>query len=218
MTTGSGTVTRETRELRPFRAVELRCQGDLTLEQGDPRGIEIEAEDNILPLIETFTEGDCLVIRFERGLRRIRPTRPIRFRTATPELRAVEVSGSGSVYAPSVVTDALDLEVSGSGRLAVDALGAPALDTRISGSGHVHLEGSVDRQQIRISGSGDYRAAALDSRLASAAISGSGSASVRVREQLDADISGSGSVRYIGQPEVHARTSGSGRVRQEAAS
>jgi hypothetical protein len=71
----------------------------------------------------------------------------------------------------------------------------------------------VDRQNVQLSSSGDYRADSLVSREASVGLSSSGSATVRVSESLDARISSSGNVRYRGNPlKVASNTSSSGRV------
>lgn len=214
MVTGSGTVTSETRPLADWSAVTLACPGTLDLEIGANRGITIEAEENILPLIETYVEGDRLRIRFQPGLRSIKPTRPIQFRAATPSFDAMAVYGSGDIRAPRIERDDLTLDISGSGNIAVASANLSSLQTAISGSGVVTIRGGSVEQDIRISGSGNLHARELTSQRAHVNISGSGSAMVRIERELDGWISGSGSIVYSGQPSVTIRTSGSGRAVQ----
>ncbi len=72
--------------------------------------------------------------------------------------------------------------------------------------------GEADEQEIDISGSGDYRAEGLDSKLVKIGVSGAGSAIVNASEELDANVSGAGSVEYVGDPTVEQDVSGAGRV------
>lgn len=212
MVTGSGNVTSETRPLAEWTAVALSCPGTLDLEIGPNQGITIEAEDNLLPLIETHVDGDRLVIRFESGLRTIRPTKPIQFRAATPAIDAMTVSGSGSIRAPRIEGDGLALDVSGSGDIGIAEVNLSTIETRISGSGSVTIRGDAREAEIRITGSGDLNARDLTSQRAHVSISGSGSAMVRVEREIEGRISGSGSIIYSGQPSITIRTSGSGRA------
>jgi hypothetical protein len=214
MVTGSGNVTHETRPLAGWSAVDLSCPGMLELAIGENQGIEIEAEENILPLIETLVSDGRLTIRFTQTLRSIRPTTPIRFRAATPDVDAMVVSGSGAIRAPYIEHEALTLDVSGAGVINVDSISAGRLETRISGSGGVTIRGNAVEQEIRISGSGNLDARDLTSQKAQVTISGSGNAMVHVEREIDGRISGSGSIVYGGQPATSIRTTGSGRAVQ----
>lgn len=218
MATGSGNITSETRPLADWSAVALSCPGTLAFEIGENDGITIEAEDNILPLIEMQVDRDRLVIRFTPGLRTVRPTQPIRFRAATPAVEAMSVSGSGDIRAPRVERSDLTLDVSGSGSIDVASAVVNTLASRISGSGSLTVRGEVEELDVRISGSGNLHARDTTSQRAHFDISGSGSAMVRVEREIEGRISGSGSVVYSGQPQVSIRTSGSGRAVQMPAS
>jgi hypothetical protein len=212
MVTGSGTITSETRPLAGWTAVALGCPGTLDLKIGENRGITIEAEDNILPLIETNIEQGRLMIRIKPGLRTIRPTLPILFKAATPAIDALAVSGSGSIRAPRIEGANLDVDVSGSGDIDVASVHLTTLETRISGSGGVTIRGDADEHEARVSGSGELNAHDLTSQRAHVTISGSGSAMLRVEREIDGRISGSGSIVYSGNPSTTIRTSGSGRA------
>jgi hypothetical protein len=214
MVTGSGNVRQETRPLAGWSAVDLSCPGTLELAIGENRGIEIEADENILPLIETIVSDGRLTLRFTQTLPSIRPTKPIRFRAATPGIDAMAVSGSGAIRAPRIEREALTLDVSGSGAISVDSTSVGRFATRISGSGGVTIRGDAVEQEIRISGSGNLDARDLTSQKAHVTISGSGNAMVHVEREIEGRISGSGSIIYGGQPATSIRTTGSGRAVQ----
>jgi hypothetical protein len=209
---GSGSVVEEERDLTGFSSIALRGIGRVKIEQGDAPALRIEAEDNLIPYIETRVEGTMLVIR-ARERTHLRPTRPLVFHVTVVDLDRLEISGSGDADADGLTLDDLSLSVSGSGDVAITDLQADAVEARISGSGSIDLSGSARNLDLSITGSGDYRAAGLETVEAKVRISGSGSALLNASDQLEARISGSGSVRYVGNPSVVSSVTGSGSVR-----
>ena len=215
---GSGNVVTETREVSGIDAVQLAVDGTLTIHQGDEEGLTIEAEDNILPLLETRVERGTLTIRYDRRVDSIRPTRPVRLQLAVRGLSAIGVSGSGQVEAPALRAEKLELVVSGSGAVTLGELQARELETVISGSGRVEASGEVGSQGVRISGSGDLSAEGLRGGDAAVVISGSGRATASVGGKLAVTITGSGELRYRGNPAAVTQViTGSGRVTRIAA-
>ncbi|HZM25519.1 MAG TPA: DUF2807 domain-containing protein, partial [Anaerolineales bacterium] len=65
---------------------------------------------------------------------------------------------------------------------------------------------------VRISGVGGFDAPKLESQVATVRISGAGSATVNVVDDLTARVSGAGSVKYYGSPTLHEDISGAGSV------
>ena len=188
---GSGVVRTESRDVSGFTEVWLGGSGDVIVEQSGDESLTVEAEDNLLPLLETRVEDGRLTLGTKRDVS-ISPTRPIRFHVTVKELTGFGVAGSGDVRVSGVETRRLSGE--------------------IAGSGSAKLSGTADDVRLSISGSGSYDAAALTARTATVAISGSGSATVNAAERLEANVSGSGSVRYLGSPSVNSHVSGSGSV------
>ena len=188
---GSGVVAEEQREASGFTEVHISGVGEVTIERAAAPSLAVEAEDNILPLLDT-TVRDGVLHLGTRPSTSISPTKPIRYRIAVKELTGVGISGSAEVRA--------------------DDVQAERLVVRISGSGDVRLAGSADELDVQITGSGDCDAAGLRCKSAKVVISGSGGATVDAVEKLDATITGSGSVRYAGNPAVEQRVTGSGEV------
>ena len=126
------------------------------------------------------------------------------------ELRIV---GSGDMDVAGVRAKEHSITITGSGDVRLDELYASSVDVRIPGSGELDvLAGQVEEQAVTIRGSGDYRAGTVESVTAGVRIDGSGSATVSVRDHLDARICGSGDVRYAGSPTVDTSVAGSGDV------
>ena len=190
---GSGVVASEPRAAAGFTDVRLAGAGDAVVEQSGTESVTVEAEDNLLPLLETTVENGVLRLGVKDGVG-VHTTRPIRYRVSARTLNAVSVSGSGRVHATGI--------------------DAERFSASISGSGTAEVAGRADDVRLTVSGSGDFRAADLKARTLRVNISGSGNATVNVSDRLEANVSGSGSVQYLGNPRIDQRVSGSGTVTQ----
>jgi Putative auto-transporter adhesin, head GIN domain len=211
---GSGNVVSESRDVGDFTEVELSGVGQLHITQTGSESLNIEAEDNILPLLTSEVRGHRLVLGTEPGAH-FSPRKPIRYTLTVKDLSGIRISGAGNAEIPALGTRSLRLEISGAGNLTVTGLAADSLEVAMSGAGNTTCAGEVRSQEMRISGAGSYHGEDLASVTANAAISGTGSAYLRVSEQLDARVSGVGSIVYSGSPMVRRSVSGVGRIAQQ---
>lgn len=199
------------REVSGIERVELTMRGELVLTQGDTESLQIEASAEDLALISTVVRAGTL--RIEQANSGFGPRGPVTYRLSMKRITGLSTSSSGNIQSNSIETDSLRVVISSSGSVILGRLEATSLDVAISSSGSCTIGGTVDRQRVQLSSSGDYRAENLSSRDASIQLSSSGSAEVRVSESLEASISSSGSLRYRGNPpRVNASTSSSGRA------
>ena len=213
ITIGSGHVVSETRSVSGFHGVKLTGSGDVIITQGDTEGIVVEAEDNILPLLETAVKGDgILYLGLKDRSGGIRLTKGVVYRLAVKNLDQLVLEGSGSFRAASLTADRLRLELPGSGEITLDRLKAGAVAAQIDGSGNIGLSGEARSQTVRIDGSGDYKAKDFKTDTASVQIDGSGDARVWANETLKVEINGSGEVGYAGRPKLTQSVNGSGKV------
>jgi hypothetical protein len=190
---GSGVIRSEARDTGPFSGVQLRDSLDVEIVIGTPAQVTIEADDNLLPLIDTRVDDGRLIIE-SHGSYRMRHRGVVHIQT--PALREVLLDGSGDVDIQNLDSDALKLVV--------------------AGSGDIRAGGRVARLDARIEGSGDLRLASLAASDARVRIDGSGDAEVRSAGLLDAVVNGSGDIVYHGQPaQIDRRVNGSGSIRSE---
>lgn len=210
---GSGNVIKEERDVSNFDQISLHGSGNLIIEQGDIESLRIEAEDNIIPTITTEVRNSELVISYKtRFLSSRIPTKPINFYLTIKDIKAITLSGSGTIKSDGLRTEQVDIYISGSGKADLN-VNVKNINVRISGSGSVKVAGEAEKQEIRISGSGSYPASGLAIKECKIVISGSGNCAVRVSDKLDVRISGSGNVSYIGRPEISEDISGSGGIK-----
>ena len=215
--TGNGDVTTELRDTGSFDAVALSGGFKVLIRQGQATKVELKAERNLLPYIETRVvdgaRGRTLEIAPKRGVSFSTSNNPS-FVIEMPALRAVAVAGSGTVSVEAMKTAGVDAAIAGSGDIRFAGLDAERLGMKVSGSGDIVAAGRAGSASVSISGSGDVRAAELVAEDVKVSIAGSGDAQVQATRKLNVSIAGSGDVKYAGAPEVSSSIAGSGKVRR----
>lgn len=215
---GSGKVVSEARQVTSFQAIQLKGSINLVLRQGSKEAIEISADDNILPLIETEVTSRGGVQTLEIG-----PKKGANYSTRSKtvvtvdvsDLKRLGVSGSGDVTGEGLKTSDLQLKIVGSGDIHLKRLGATALAVQVSGSGDVSVTGKSPKLSVSIAGSGDVVTRDLEADDVTVSIAGSGDARVNARKTLSVSIAGSGDVAYTGDPAVKTSIAGHGNVKKQ---
>ncbi|QDA59688.1 head GIN domain-containing protein [Hymenobacter jejuensis] len=208
---GVGPTESQTRTVNNFTELDLKIDADVYLTQGPQQEVRIEAQRNILDVLETEITGNKLEIEY--GHYNVRSHSPIKIYITVPTLSEANVSGSGKVRSSTAWTaPSLKLDVAGSGKIDMQLQQVEGLRSHISGSGKISLRGAAQSHTSSISGSGDVDAFDLITQDTYVSISGSGKNHLYASRTLTADISGSGSVYYRGNPTVNSRISGSGKV------
>lgn len=217
-TQGSGQRASEVRPLGDFEAIELAGPIKLTVRQAATPSVRVEADDNLLPLIETEVVG--------RGSRptlrvRVRPGEHLRHRgsiVVTAEvvrLSSIASAGSGDIEVGTLNTPALKLSLAGSSDADLTGLTTERFEISIAGSGDIRARGQARELELGIAGSGDADLDGLSADAVRVRIAGSGDASVVANRSLTVSIAGSGDVRYRGSvAEVKSSVVGSGSVRR----
>lgn len=208
---GKGETVTETRNLSGFNKISLSIDGDVNYVQDTVYFVEISAQQNVLDVITTEVSAGELKIDSRRWIRK---HNGITILVHSPDLYALDISGSGNIESINTIsTTTLELNVSGSGNISLAAINSAELEAKISGSGNISASGgAVTNQKVTISGSGNIEMTGLTANHSDAKISGSGNISVWTLDELRATISGSGDVRYKGNPGVNTTISGSGSV------
>ena len=208
---GSGHVITETRPISGVGVVSLEGVGDLTIVQGEPESLLIEAEDNILPLIQTKTDGGTLEIS-EKGT--VVPTKPLRFTLTVSHFSKVVSAGAGNIHAARFSSPGLlDLRVEGAGAVNFTQLECASVKVVLAGAGDVKLDGHTRSQDVEISGAAKYAAGDLRTQFTKLTINGAGEAKIWAMSELDVNVNGAGSVDYYGDPKIKKEINGIGSLR-----
>ena len=211
---GSGKIETETRKLEDFDAISIRYPGEIIVRQGRQASVSIEAEDNLLQQLTTEVRNGTLFIENseESYSKRVAPTEDVKITITVTDLKEINFSAAGTLQVDGLKTDAFELKLSGAGDTTLKDLEVKMLTATLSGAGKITIAGKADDVTVFISGLGDFNGTKLQSQTAEVQISGAGTATLRVEDELTAKISGAGTVNYYGSPAVHETISGAGAV------
>jgi hypothetical protein len=229
---GSGRMATEQRPVSGISGVSLATAGDLFIEAGNTESLRIEADDNLIPMIQTEVHAGILTIQtrepgnfsFMPSMRyyltvtslnsiAIFSSGNIQVSNLKAETFAINISSSGDLKMGDLQTGMLAVNIFSSGNVSMGVLKAESLDVNISSSGDVNIGGGeVKRQNIAINSSGEYRAPNLASEETITVLNSSGDADIRVRDRLSVQLNSSGDVRYRGNPSVNISKNSSGDV------
>ena len=194
---GSGVASTQRRDVGTFVGVGLAAPFAVVLRAASREAIEIVADDNILPLVQTQLKGSGN----ERSLQIDLP-RDTRVEPRTPIVITVDY------------VRLQDLAIGGSGKIDLAGLDAERLSVAIGGSGTFRADGRARTLSVSIGGSGRCDAERLVAADVSVSIGGSGDARVRAETALSASIAGSGDLYHAGAAVPQAAIVGSGRIKR----
>ncbi len=188
---GSGIRVSEVRTVSNFHHVRLLAMAEVEITVGQGASLRIEADENVLELIDTRVKDGVLLIT-TRGTYTIR--HGVKIFATVPSLEGIEVLAMGMVRANRVWGDALEVNV--------------------SGMGHVSASGSVRSVRVRVQGVGQVHLFDLAARSAHVMVEGMGNVEVNAADSLFARVHGFGNVVYSGNPgRVDAKVDGFGTIR-----
>lgn len=188
---GSGNVQTEKRELVNFKAIEVGGAFEVEVVAQKEFSVEIEADDNLLPLIETEVRGGTLEISTKN---RISTKQRLRIRISAPNVESLQVSGATKVSLANLKNDSLKIDLSGASKVKVD--------------------GETRDLEVEMSGASKVDAENLKAENVTVDASGASSAAVSVSGDLKADLSGASNVTYTGNPRnLQKSTSGASSVK-----
>ena len=210
---GSGNMITETRKVEDITAIELNYPAQVTVTQGESTLVKIEAEDNVLPGLQTQVLGNTLNISYKApDGKHVRSTKLVKIMIVVKDLTKVDFGSAGDLTINGLNVNNLIVSVSGAGNLKVNDLVAKKFSVDLSGAGSMNANGEADNFSLNISGFGSFDGRNLKTNTADVNMSGAGSATLWVAEKLDASLSGVGSVNYYGSPSVTKQVSGVGSI------
>ena len=187
--TGSGKRVVQKRDIGSFTSIttegafhiEVTCQKEPSL--------EIEGDDNVLPLITAEISNNVLQLSNSKGYS---VNEPIKIKLSVSNLEGLSVSGAGRIDIKGMNNDSFE----------IDSKGAPV----------IMVSGSTKTITIDSSGAGQIDTNNLRAARATVDTKGATKIELDVAEQLDVTVSGPSTVTYKGDPVVNKTINGPGTV------
>lgn len=186
---GSGVRKTEKRDLPAFNSIETSGAFEVEVNCQKPASLEIETDDNLLPLVQTEVRGSVLHVSTTKGYN---SSGGIVLRITVPDLESVKSTGAGKFRVSDVNNDSFEVQS--------------------TGAAQVVATGQSKSVKIRSTGAGKIDAHSLRAETAEVDVTGAASVDVYATDQLDVTVSGAGRVTYSGNPKVNKRISGAGQV------
>ncbi len=188
-TRGEGGVTSETREVATFSRIEAGNGIRVSVSIGEASDLEVRAQSNILPLIETKVADGTLRIGSTTGFT---TTETVEVVLATPQLEGIVLSGGSRGGIDALAADTFAVELSGGAVLtATGTAGTMTLD--ISGGSVAEIDG-LTATTIDVDASGGSRAEVTATDSVTGSASGGSRVSVAGGASTNVDASGGASV------------------------
>lgn len=183
---GSGNTATEEREVKGFTGVDVSGVFQVEIVAQKEFGVEIQADDNLLPLIRTEVRNGILHIETEKS---ISSQNGMKVMISAPDIDSLEASGAAHINLSGVKNDKLRIDTSGASK--------------------INLSGETAKLEIEVSGASGIEAENLKADKANVDASGASHVSVFAATELLAEASGASSVTYSGSPKsVRKNTSG----------
>ena len=184
--------------MQPFNKVEIAGAFKIVYEQNTQHSVRVEASEQALKEMTVYVKDNELRIR--KSVKR--PTvsfKDVKVYVTSPDLKRIDLAGSGMFAASNPVKAGKDLsvEIAGSGKVLLAVLTSQETSLDIAGSGNIEIGNlTVNDVKAEIAGSGDINLGTL------------------ICKELNVDIAGSGNVNCsnINADEVHVEIAGSGDV------
>lgn len=208
---GNGDVQTRTKSIEDFNRLEIAGNFNIYFEQTGRPGLKIEADENIMDIIEVSQTGKTLEIRTEVNI--IRAKKKDLYITFD-ELKKIEITGAVEIRSEDRLKfKTLDITGGGAADINLD-MEADWLRIDISGAADFDLTGEAREADLIISGAGGFDLIDLKTEKMNIDISGAAHARVYATEELDVEISGAGAVRYKGNPDIKRDVSGIGSLKR----
>ncbi len=192
---GSGNRQKHTREIGSFTSITTEGAFHIEIVAQKPVALEIEGDDNILPLVQTEVSNGVLHIKSKENYS---AGEPIFLRIAVPNLEGINTNGAGKIDVAGLNNEKFEID--------------------LNGATAVRVSGETKLVDIDANGAGKIDTTKLRSARAVVNSNGVSRVEVHAADQLDVTVSGPSSVVYSGDPVVNKTVHGPGSVQKKGSS
>jgi len=193
---GSGVRKTEMRDVGSFKAIESDGAYEIEVNCQKPLSVQVEGDDNILPLVKTDVRDGVLYITNPQPYH---TRQAVLLRITAPNIERITSNGAGNFNVSNVKNDSFELHS--------------------TGATSFNAGGQAKSVRIESSGAGKINAGELRAEKVIVSISGAASVDVFASDQLDVNLSGVGHVSYSGNPKtVNKNIGGLGSVSAKGSS
>jgi hypothetical protein len=192
--TGSGVRQKQKREVATFTSIATEGAFEIEVACQKPQSVEVEGDDNLLPLITTEVSNNVLHIRSNRSYS---VNDPVKVTISVPNLEGISSSGAGKLNVAGIKNEKFEIDA--------------------NGATNIRLAGETKLLDIDTNGAGKIDAHKLRAAQGIVEAKGVARVDVNVTEQLKVTVSGPSHVTYEGDPVLTESVHGPGSVEKKEA-
>jgi len=197
---GSGKDATDKRQVAEFSKLDIAGSFNVTLVQDSSNSVNINADDNILPIIKTAVSGDRLKISTDN--KNICNSKEISITIGVHNLKSIAASGAVQIASNGRLNlGDLDLHLSGATKLHLD-VAASNVETEGSGVSDITLKGQARSHAVELSGSGNVHAFDFVVGNYNIETSGQSDCEINVLNELNIHSTGASDIKYKGSPKT----------------
>jgi hypothetical protein len=208
---GDGHLQSESRTVSVFRSVSIASGFQALVTVGDP-AITVRADENLLPLIETFVDGNSLVVRVQPDTVVMGVT-GLEVAVSNPVVEGIDGSGGAVINATATAAQSFTVSAAGGSQVHVEGVSAVDLDAQANGGSGVTLLGSATHATTSAQGGSGLHLKGLSLETLALDASGGSTIEATVTDNVTGSAEGGSTVDIAGNPTVDVQSSGGASVK-----
>ncbi|MCT4614332.1 MAG: DUF2807 domain-containing protein [Marinifilaceae bacterium] len=211
--TGNGNVISQKREISNFENIRASAGLNVYLKQGDKEELSVEADENIIDLIETKVESNTLILSVKN---RIRKSTKRDIYVTIKNLESLKISSGVDLKSLDYLKLG-DISIAVSSGADLDLkLDAKSTNIKVSSGADADIKGSTESLIATTSSGSDLNCMEFESKTVEAKASSGSDIYVYVTESITARASSGADIKYKGAPkEKNIHKSSGGSIRQK---
>ena len=211
---GSGNIVTETRPTGDFTGISAGGAFEVELKTGPVTEVRIEADDNLMPYIQTRVSGNVLNITTKGNTNFI--DGHYKAYITAPDINYLNGSGAASIRIMNGIKNSEKIKLESSGAASIKGeVDAPKITTEASGAANITVSGRTMDYDAEASGSATLDTEELMSETTKARASGAATVQVYSSLSLNADASGAANIHYKGSGTTVVKTSGAANIKKD---
>ena len=204
---GNGEVKEEVRKVGEFSDVKVTSGMNVYFVQGEVPKVEVIADENLLEIIETRTEGGTLEIK---ALANIWSATEKKVIVTINDIREIEGTAGSNIYTIGQLSlNQITLRASAGCNMRMD-IAVRNADISISSGANIFLSGTAGELVARTSSGANLKAEDFKADTSDIKVSSGANVWVTTMKDLTAHASSGGNIFYFGTPGKTQTTSSSG--------
>jgi hypothetical protein len=212
----TGDIVTERRSIEPFTETIIYDNINVIIVQDSLTYLEVNAGENLLPLINTEIQNGKLIIENNNKCNWVRDfSVPVNVYMHVPSLHILDTYGSGKIYSQNTLSvDVIEINNRNTADIKLDIIANEIYSKQHAAFGDNTISGSCGFLFVYNIGNGFCDCNQLSTSRATVISNTTGQTYVNACDDLHAEIASSGNVYYKGAPVISSVITGTGKLIQ----